>query len=170
MISPNSLKTVKSPWLSAAKPPPLEINMRTIFKALAFAGLAIPGLASAAGVITMHKDPNCGCCSAWADRMRDAGFEVITRPNHDMQGVKRAHGVPGQLASCHTSTVDGYVIEGHVPAVDVQRLLQQRPAVAGIAVPGMPLGSPGMEAGGQTQPFQVVGFAADGRVGVFAQH
>lgn len=144
--------------------------MRTLIKALTFAALALPGLASAAGVITMHKDPNCGCCSAWADRMRDAGFEVITKTNRDMQSVKRAHGVPGQLASCHTATVDGYVLEGHVPAADVQRLLNERPAVAGIAVPGMPLGSPGMEAGGQKQPFQVVAFAADGRMGVFAQH
>ncbi len=144
--------------------------MRTFIKAITFAALALPGLASAAGVITMHKDPNCGCCSAWADRMRDAGFEVVTKASHDMQSVKHAHGVPGQLASCHTATVDGYVIEGHVPAADVQRLLSQRPAVTGIAVPGMPLGSPGMEVGGQQEAFQVVAFDADGRMAVFAKH
>lgn len=145
--------------------------MRNLITTLVFLALTLPGFAVAgSGVITMHQDPNCGCCGAWAEHMREAGFDVVSKHSRDMQGVKRAHGIPAPLASCHTATVDGYVIEGHVPAADVQRLLSERPDVAGIAVPGMPIGSPGMEMGERKDPYNVIVFDAEGRTGVFARH
>lgn len=135
-----------------------------------FAALMLPVTAMAADTLTMFKDPNCGCCSAWAAHMRAAGFDVDVKNSADMQQVKSALGVPGQLASCHTATVNGYVIEGHVPAEDVQRLLAERPSVAGIAVPQMPMGSPGMEAGGMKQPYDVVAYNEKGQMAVFSSH
>ena len=145
--------------------------MRNFIATLVVLVLTLPGLAGAgSGVVTMHHDPNCGCCGAWAEHMRESGFEVVSTPSRDMQSIKRAHGLPAPLASCHTATVDGYVIEGHVPAADVQRLLKERPDVAGIAVPGMPLGSPGMEVDGRKDPYDVIVFDDEGRMGIFARH
>ncbi|WP_444676749.1 DUF411 domain-containing protein [Halomonas sp. E19] len=107
-----------------------------------------PGASSQAGlVVEMYQDPNCGCCTDWADHLRDSGFEVRQHKTRDMRAIKQEHGVTPELASCHTALVDGYVIEGHVPAADIHRLLQERPDVVGLTVPGMPHGSPGMETG-----------------------
>lgn len=107
--------------------------------------------------VTVYKSPTCGCCSDWVDHMREAGFDVTVEDVADLDAVKREHGVPGPLQSCHTAIVDGYVIEGHVPADLVARLLAERPADAwGIAVPGMPAGSPGMEQGGSRDPYDVI--------------
>ncbi|MBW6390286.1 DUF411 domain-containing protein [Billgrantia antri] len=107
-----------------------------------------PGASPQAGpVVEMYQDPNCGCCTDWADHLRGAGFEVRQHRTRDMRGVKLEHGVIPELASCHTALVDGYVIEGHVPAADIKRLLEERPDVVGLTVPGMPHGSPGMETG-----------------------
>jgi len=102
--------------------------------------------------------------------MRGAGFQVEARDVSDDQltAINQQAGVPGQLEACHTAQVGGYVVEGHVPADDVRRLLHERPQVVGIAVPGMPQGSPGM--GGAPQPYQVIAFAADGRTSVWARH
>lgn len=107
--------------------------------------------------ITVHKDPNCGCCSLWVEHLRAAGFSVDTRDSADVARVKQQHGVPAELASCHTAIVGGYVIEGHVPALAIRRLLAERPDASGLAVPGMPVGSPGME-GGTPQAYVVVLF------------
>lgn len=95
-------------------------------------------------LMTVHKDPNCGCCTAWADLAEDAGYEVSLIDSADLAATKERLGVPGEFWSCHTVEVDGYVIEGHVPFDAVARLLAERPAISGIAVPGMPEGSPGM--------------------------
>ncbi|SDK25222.1 DUF411 domain-containing protein [Billgrantia gudaonensis] len=100
-------------------------------------------------LVEMHKDPNCGCCTAWAEHLEAAGFDVEVHDTDDMRAVKIEHGLTPELASCHTATVEGYVIEGHVPAADIERLLEEKPDVAGLAVPGMPHGSPGMETGRQ---------------------
>ena len=116
--------------------------------------------AAQAASYTMFRDPSCGCCEQWAGHIRrgmDTAIEV--RDSAEMEAVKDRHGVPDMLRSCHTMVVEGYVIEGHVPAADVKRLLAERPeGVAGLAVPGMPLGSPGMKMGDRTQPFEIVAF------------
>lgn len=126
--------------------------------------------AEAAGPeITVYKTPTCGCCTAWVDHLRAEGFQVTTHNLADLTETKREHGVPGELASCHTAVVEGYTVEGHVPADDIRRLLAERPAARGIAVPGMPAGSPGME-GAYAQPYEVYTFGEDGPIDVFSAH
>ena len=125
----------------------------------------------AAPTIEVYKSPTCGCCSGWVRHLRDNGFTVRTTDTEKVDELKATHRIPKQAQSCHTALVSGYVIEGHVPAADVQRLLKERPAVAGIAVPGMPIGSPGMEvAGMKPQAFDVIAFGKDGSTRVFATH
>ena len=103
--------------------------------------------ALAAPTIDVHSDPNCGCCSDWVAHLEESGFAVNHHRDGDIRAIKIANGVTPELASCHTALVDGYVIEGHVPASDIKRLLDERPDVVGLTVPGMPHGSPGMETG-----------------------
>lgn len=117
--------------------------------------------------VVMHKDPNCGCCSAWAEHLEANGFKVKTVAERDMQAVKRRFAVPQRLTSCHTARVGGYVIEGHVPASAIRRLLREQPALAGLAVPGMPAGSPGMETPGRTDPYDVLAFDGAGRSRIY---
>lgn len=122
-------------------------------------------------VIDVFKDPACGCCSLWAEHLREHGFVVTTRDTRDLAAVKTTNGVPREMQSCHTALVDGYVIEGHVPAADVQRLLRDRPDIAGLAVAGMPIGSPGMEVEGvAAQPYDVMAFEQGGGAFVFASY
>lgn len=127
--------------------------------------------AAQAASFTMYRDPSCGCCEAWAAHKRQGDrHEVATVDHPDMASVKTQNGVPDDLRSCHTMIADGYVIEGHVPVADVERLLAERPDwVEGLAVAGMPLESPGMEAGGKVQPYQVIAFG-NGRREVFASY
>jgi len=121
--------------------------------------------AAQAASFTMYRDANCGCCLAWADHMEEGDrHDVETIEHPDMASIKDQQGVPNDLRSCHTAIVEGYVIEGHVPAADVERLLAQRPeGVTGLAVAGMPVGSPGMEHGDHRQPYQVIAFGPEGR-------
>lgn len=121
-----------------------EYAMKKLLLALALAAAGI-GQAASHTVITMHQDPNCGCCGGWAQHMRDNGFEVNVITTSDMASVKAAHGVPVQLASCHTARIEGtgQLIEGHVPANAVRKMLLD-PSVRGVAAPGMPVNSPGM--------------------------
>src|SRR6266487_3564578 len=112
--------------------------------------------------ILVHKDPNCSCCAGWVRHLKDAGFAVRVQETTNLQPVRKRLGVPADLAACHTAEVNGYVLEGHVPAVAVRRLLEQRSTAVGLAVPGMPAGSPGME-GGTPQRYDVVLFGANGR-------
>ncbi|MBN8830450.1 MAG: DUF411 domain-containing protein [Sphingomonadales bacterium] len=113
----------------------------------------------------MFRDPSCGCCEAWAAHVREGlHARVAVKDSANMTGIKDREGVPGELRSCHTMIVDGYVIEGHVPAADIARLLRERPeGVQGLAVAGMPMGSPGMEVSGRSQPYQVIAFGKAGR-------
>ena len=128
-------------------------------------------LAQGGPAVQVYKDPTCGCCAIWVEHLRKAGFAATVTDVEDMAAIKMKHGVPARARSCHTAVVDGYVIEGHVPAADVQRLLKQRPAVVGLGVPGMPIGSPGMEvAGMKPQPFDVLAFDKAGQTTVFASH
>ena len=119
--------------------------------------------------IVMYKSPSCDCCSGWAKHLREAGFAVVENKREDMDAIKAKYGVPEKLASCHTATVDDYVIEGHVPAADVMRLLKERPAgVVGLTAPGMPMQSPGMqEKGLPPKNYNVLAFDKDGRSHVF---
>lgn len=122
-------------------------------------------------VIDVYKDPACGCCSLWVEHLREHGFTVTATDTRDLAALKTRSGVPREMQSCHTALVDGYVIEGHVPAADVERLLRDRPAIAGLAVAGMPIGSPGMEVkGAQAQPYDVMAFENGGGAFVFASH
>lgn len=139
---------------------------RAVALGLAAVAVSTSVPARAATPVTVYKDPNCGCCGGWATHMRKAGFSVTERPVADLAGVKTQAGVPEALQSCHTALIDGFVVEGHVPAEAVQRLLAERPPVLGIAVPGMPVGSPGME-GPNPEPYDVVAFTADGSTSVF---
>ncbi|MEM8809939.1 MAG: DUF411 domain-containing protein [Cyanobacteria bacterium P01_G01_bin.38] len=120
--------------------------------------------------LTVFHSPTCGCCGLWIEHVQSAGFQIKDEITEDMDPIKQAYGVPANLASCHTASVDGYVIEGHIPAEDLQRLLIEKPAIAGIAVPGMPTGSPGMESGDYVEPYTVFSFTEDGAVATFAEH
>jgi len=114
--------------------------------------------------VVVMRDPSCGCCAAWADHLRTAGFQVEVVETPGLARTKARLGVPRALASCHTAQVDGYVVEGHVPAGAVKRLLTERPRATGLAVPGMPVGSPGMEvAGVEPDTFEVVLFGPEGQ-------
>ena len=140
---------------------------------------ALLGLSTLGGISTavaaddevvMYKDPNCGCCGKWAEHMREHGFKVREVATTEMGQVKGEAGVPQALGSCHTAMVGGYVVEGHVPAADVRRMLTEKPAIAGISAPGMPMGSPGMEGPYPADRYDVVSFDAQGRTAVFASH
>ncbi len=117
--------------------------------------------------VLVYKSPTCGCCNGWVEHMEAAGFVVDARNTTDLMTVKRDGGVPPQMSSCHTAIIDGYVVDGQVPAEQVKQLLAKRPEVVGIAVPGMPIGSPGME-GANPQPYQVLSFTHAGEPAVFS--
>ena len=141
--------------------------------ALVLAGLA--GCADAAArpvPMAVRRNPGCGCCEAWTEQMRASGrFIVTTEDDPDLAAFKSARGVPRDLASCHTAIVGDYVIEGHVPLADVVRMLDERPAIAGIGVGGMPVGSPGMEQpGGGNEAYDVVAFTSGGERSVFSHY
>ena len=118
--------------------------------------------AAAEPVITVHKDPSCGCCSGWVQHLQKAGFPTEVIETRDLDAVKTRLKIPDDLAACHTAEVAGYVIEGHVPARALKRFLAEKPDATGLAVPGMPVGSPGME-GGMPERYDVVLFGPNGR-------
>lgn len=121
--------------------------------------------------IVMYKAEGCECCSKWANHMRMAGFTVIENKHENMDVIKSQHAVSKALASCHTAIVDGYVIEGHVPAADVERLLKDKPKIVGLTAPGMPMESPGMQQSGQIpKKYDVFAFYADGKSRVFTRY
>ena len=125
----------------------------------------------AAPTMEVYKSPTCGCCSKWVEHVRQAGFtaKVTELDDEALDALKTKHGIPRTAQSCHTALVGGYVVEGHVPATEVQRLLKEKPAVAGIAVGGMPTGSPGMEvAGVPPRTYNVVTFDKQGAVRVYS--
>jgi hypothetical protein len=133
---------------------------------------ALPAIARAdAASITVYKDPSCGCCTKWVEHLQAAGLRPAVHDRSDMDALKDSLGVPASLRSCHTAVAGKYVIEGHVPAADISRLLAAKPkGVVGLAVPGMPAGSPGMEIPGRGDAYDVVAFSADGKTSVFARH
>jgi hypothetical protein len=126
--------------------------------------------ASSLPQVEVYKNPDCGCCSGWVEHMKAAGFRVKVHETPDTSAVRKRHGIPDHFGSCHTGVVGGYALEGHVPAEEVKRLLAQKPKAAGLSVPGMPVGSPGMEMGSRKDSFQVLLIDKAGRSSVFANY
>ncbi|TGY88597.1 DUF411 domain-containing protein [Marinicauda algicola] len=144
--------------------------MTFLLRLAALAALFLGAASAASGQsVVVHKTPWCGCCAAWVEHLEQHGFAVEVRNHENLTPIKAAGDVPGELHSCHTAFVDGYVIEGHVPAADIARLLAERPEARGLAVPGMPAGSPGMESPGHSEAYEVILFDGAER-SVFARH
>lgn len=141
-----------------------------------FLGLAAAGLIACSTaeqpprLVRVYRSPTCGCCGDWVTHLRQNGFEVEVQEVDDLEPIALRLGVPEQLRSCHTGEIGGYFVEGHVPAADIQRLLAERPNALGITVPGMPIGSPGMERGNIRQPYQTLLVDRSGTPSVFANH
>ncbi|MFC5302642.1 DUF411 domain-containing protein [Azospira restricta] len=129
----------------------------------------VPALASPATPVEVYKSPYCGCCTEWVEHLRKNGFAVTTHDVDDVPAARKKLGMPERLGSCHTARIGNYVVEGHVPAADIQRLLKEKPKALGLAVPGMPPGSPGMESP-RPVPYQTLLVQPDGSTRVFAQH
>jgi hypothetical protein len=153
------------------------INRRGVLRGALVAAMAIPTAAWLFGrsnsvfalrPVVVWKDTNCACCDAWVQHMREAGFSITARPSDNMAAIKQVRGVPPEMQSCHTAVVDGYVIEGHVPARDVKRLIDERPTATGLAVPGMPASAPGMDQPGQ--PYTVMLFGTSTSHQPFARY
>lgn len=145
------------------------MQRRTVLSALALAGV-LPGLsfAKAQPVINVYKSATCGCCTEWITHLEKNGFKVNSHNVPNTAAYRSKYGVPSALGSCHTGVIDGYALEGHVPAADIKRLLAEKPKAKGLAVPGMPMGSPGMEMEGHgADAYDVVLFQADGKTRVF---
>jgi hypothetical protein len=145
-----------------------------LFPLLALGATPLPGQQTArasgpAVAMQVYKTPTCGCCAKWVEHAKLAGFVPEIHDMPDVSPVKAKVGLPPALQSCHTALVGGYVIEGHVPADLIQRLLEEKPKVAGLAVPGMPVGSPGMEMGDRRDPYDVIAFTKDGTTSVYAK-
>jgi hypothetical protein len=142
----------------------------------AASGLALAALAprdtlariAARPMLHVRKNPGCGCCDSWVEHMKALGFDATVVEDENLYAHKQSLGIPRELVSCHTAQVDGYVVEGHVPGDLVQRMLKEKPNITGLAVGGMPMGSPGME-GGRKDPFDVVAFQKDGTIMVYAR-
>lgn len=135
--------------------------------------LAVSLSATAASLpeITVYRDPGCRCCEGWVEHLTQQGFPTQVTATADMDSVKQRLGVPTEMGSCHTAIVNGYLLEGHVPVAEIQRLLTERPDITGIAVPGMPVGTPGMEDGDRHDPFDVVSFGPKtNQTAVFQHH
>ncbi len=151
----------------------MKRSLSLAFAALLFmAAVAFPLLPAYAEspAITVYKTPTCGCCAKWVDHLKANGFNVTVQDMADLAPIKQQFVVPNDLQSCHTATVDGYTIEGHVPADDIKKLLAEKPKARGLAVPGMPIGSPGMEMGDRKDPYKVILYGEKGQQTVYATH
>lgn len=163
--------------------PQHEGGARNFGRRHALAGLGLAGLGAAGAAwglgllggnparasVLVYKSPSCGCCGGWAEHMRANGFHVTVRNVEDLDPIKRSAGVPDAMMSCHTALIGGYVIEGHVPAASVYKFLAEKPAMTGLAAPGMPAGSPGMESAGR-EPYEVYAFDATGAAKLYARY
>jgi len=132
-------------------------------------GAGLSSVATAGEMVDVYKNPNCDCCGKWIDHLKDAGFEVRAHNVMDVPATRKRLGMPDRLGSCHTAKVAGYVVEGHVPAGEIQRLLKEKPKALGIAVPSMPPGSPGMESS-KPVPYNTLLVQAGGETSIFAKH
>ena len=147
------------------------MKRREMFSALAAATLLPAAWAKPAPTaVQVFKDPNCGCCGAWVQHLEKAGFRVQVTEVNDTAAARQRLGMPARYGGCHTATVAGYVLEGHVPAAEIRQLLATRPQALGLAVPGMPVGSPGMEMGPRVDPYDVLLVDRQGGAKVFARY
>jgi hypothetical protein len=164
--------SVASADATAAVPAPAVASPAKAANAPATASAPVTAAAAtSAATVLVHKTPTCGCCNGWVDHLRARGFHVEVQDHDDLVAVKQRLGVPMSKASCHTAEVGGYFVEGHVPAADIRRLLAEKPDARGITAPGMPVGSPGMEApDGSVQPYTVELVRKDGTAVAFATH
>ena len=137
--------------------------------AIAFLWFTASAAVAETPTAVVYKSPTCGCCTKWIDHLEENGIDVEARDVRDVTPIKQSNGVPPGMSSCHTALVGGYFIEGHVPAEDVKRLLKERPEIAGLTVPGMPIGSPGME-GPRPERYRVFAVGRDGKLSTFATH
>jgi hypothetical protein len=160
-LAPTQPVLTRRAFLAAAAPATVGLV------ALGVAPFPAVGAQAAQPTMTVYKSPTCGCCSAWIEHVEKAGFRVVARDLPDLTEMKAAFGVPRALESCHTAQVGGYLVEGHVPADLIQRMLRERPTARGLAVPGMPIGSPGME-GGTPERYDVLLFDRAGGTRVYA--
>jgi len=164
--TPGEIQAATAPAAVAMTVPPTQMASTPV------AAPAAPAAAvDALPPVLVHKSASCGCCGAWVDHLRDAGFTVRVNETEDLNPIKERLGVPYGKGSCHTAEVGGYMVEGHVPAGDIKRLLLERPQGKGLVLPGMPMGSPGMEVpDGTVEPYTVELVAPDGQTRPFAQH
>jgi hypothetical protein len=146
------------------------MNRLKILLAISLAVINMPTQAEQATAITVYRSPSCSCCGKWIAHLKQNNFVIKEIMSDDMDAIKKQHGVSDDMASCHTALVDGYVIEGHVPADDIKTLLKTKPKVAGIAVPQMPAGTPGMEMGNKKDPYNVMSFDQNNQYQVFKSH
>ncbi len=149
-------------WFSGARP---LLALLAFYVGVTVATIPNPALAAE---FVVYKSPTCGCCKGWVEHLRMNGHTVITKDMDDLDVIKKIAGVPERLQACHTAMVDGYIVEGHVPVADIQRLLTERPKAVGLAVPGMPAGAPGM--GGNPDRYNVMLFRADGSANIYARY
>jgi len=144
---------------------------KIILAFLIFALLPVSGAqAELAKNIVVYKSPHCGCCTKWVNYLEGRGYRVEAINTQDVYVWKKKYAVPEKIAACHTAVIDGYVVEGHVTDRDIKRLLLTRPNISGIAVPGMPVGTPGMENGNAREAYDVISFDEEGRTEVFVKH
>ena len=158
-----------------------DSGMKKTTLAAALAALALgvvtyaqtkPAATGAATKVTVYKTSSCGCCRLWVDHLKQNGFDVqaMDVSAADVRAVSKAAGLKDEDSSCHTAKIGNYTVEGHVPADDIKRMLKEKPAIAGLAAPGMPMGSPGMEQGNAKEAYDVIAFKKDGTSTVYAKH
>ncbi len=143
---------------------------RALLASCAAIGLFAPAARASGGQPVFYRSPGCGCCHTWTERMAEAGMPVKLKDSEDLAGLSARYGIPAGLEGCHVGEIEGYVISGHVPPEDIRRLLAEKPKALGLVVPGMPMGSPGMEVGNKVEPYQVLLLDANGSTKVFASY
>ena len=148
------------------------MTRRTLLAALSLVALLVATASAQAPALTkmtVYKSPTCGCCAKWVEHMKKAGFDLAVTDTDNVSLIKAEHKVPSNLAACHTAIVNGYVVEGHVPEDVIRKMLAEKPKISGIAVPGMPMGAPGMETEGVPQSYDVMAFDATGATRVYVK-
>ncbi len=148
----------------------MKNTISNLLVAAVLAAINAVALANETTEIIVYRSPSCGCCEKWIDHLKQNNFSVKESVTDDIQTIKTKYGVSAELASCHTAISNGYVIEGHVPAEDIKNLLKTKPDVVGISVPGMPMGTPGMEMAGKKEAYDVLSFGSEHPVQIFRHH
>lgn len=146
------------------------LTRRTLLASFAAIGLLAPATRASGGQPVFYRSPGCGCCHLWTERMAEAGMPVGLKDSDDLAGLSARYGIPAGLEGCHVGEIEGYVISGHVPPEDISRLLAEKPKARGLVVPGMPMGSPGMDTGPEKEPYEVLLLGTDGKTTVYAAH